>query len=70
MQKKTLLLVQDVETMWKSLYFMLKRLEKISVQNYVANKKLKPRIILTDDEWKLVNYLVSCSIILHSNAAV
>ena len=46
---KTLLLVQDVETRWNLTFLMLKRLEKLktSVQNYVANNKLKLEKILT-----------------------
>ena len=61
--QKALLLVQDVETRWKSTYLMLKRSEKLktSVQNYKANNKFKPENILTDDEWKLLISLMTCS---------
>ena len=50
--QKALLLVQDIEKRWNSTILMLKRLEKlkISVQNYVANNKFKPKNILTADE--------------------
>ena len=57
--QKAFLLVQVVETRWNSTYLMLKRFEKLKtiVKIYVANKKFKPEITLTADEWKLVSLL-------------
>ena len=57
--QKTLLLVQDFETKWNSIYLMLKDLKKLTtnVQNYAANNKFKPENILKANEWKLISLL-------------